>query len=112
MVTPGAAGSATTILTATLSVQFNMTPSTTALVISFLFGALTFVDKTVPFLQRIIFYVINSITIFSVAMGVNYAGMALIEKKEFKPVALERSLQPKEAVAPPQKEPFFHDWFD
>jgi hypothetical protein len=109
MVTPGAAGSATTMLTATLSTQLSLPPSWTGMAISFLFGTLTFADKSVPLLQRFVFYVINSITIFTVAMGINYAGMTISETRETKPPALTRSLHPE---SPEQVKPsFFHEWF-
>ena len=109
MVTPGAAGSATTMLTATLSAQLSLPPSWTGMAISFLFGTLTFADKSVPLLQRFVFYIINSITIFSVAMGVNYAGMIISETRGTEPAALTRSLDPEstEHVKPA----FFHEWF-
>jgi hypothetical protein len=75
MFTPGMAGAATTVLTGTLASVFGFRGDITALVISFMFGLLVLAEHGVPLLQRAIFYVLNSITIFSVAIGLNQAGV-------------------------------------
>jgi hypothetical protein len=55
--------------------------------------------------MRILFYIINSLTIFAVAIGINQAGMA-VEKstREVKdPPAIERKVEP-------ESQSFFHNW--
>lgn len=68
MLTPGLAGSMTMLITNALSVQFELTPSWTGLLISFLCGTLVFIAG-VSLAQRLVYYVLNSLIIFSVAAG-------------------------------------------
>lgn len=74
MLTPGLAGGITMMIANTLWVQFALPQKWTALLVSFLFGAIVFSVKTMPIWQRPIFYLLNSLIIFSMGVGVNTVG--------------------------------------
>src|SRR5262249_7427472 len=61
--------------TTTLSVNFNLPRNWTGLVISFLFGVLVLV-QSLPWIQRVALYVLNSLVIFAVALGANTTAVA------------------------------------
>lgn len=106
MMTPGVAGAMTTMITGTLVSQFGLPGNWTGLVISLLMGLAVWADKSVVIYQRIVFYLINSLTIYAVAIGVNTAGMAISHGEEGikAPPAIERSV-------PDDQKKFFQDWF-
>ena len=106
MLTPGAAGATTTMITATLVSQFGLPGNWTGLVISLLLGLSVWADKSVAIYQRIIFYIVNSLTIFTVALGLNTAGMVVNQKVErfVNPPKIERQV-------PPESKAFFQGWF-
>jgi hypothetical protein len=105
MITPGIAGATTTLITGTLYSQFAVPAKWVGLVISLLFGLTVWADKQVPIYQRMVFYVINSLTIFAVAIGINQAGMAveMSSRPPKDPTVIERKV-------PPESKSFFHDW--
>jgi hypothetical protein len=105
MLTPGVAGALSVMITGSLVSQFGLPGSWTALVISFLIGTIVWLNQQVPILQRILFYVLNSLVIFSVAVGVNEAGRAVSRE----PVAVEQSRGSPDTAGPP--EGFFQPWF-
>ena len=74
MITPGAAGAFTMMITNTLCQQFaELHLGLTGLLVSFLFGAVVFgYGASVP--VRMMYYMINSLIIFTVAMGSNAIG--------------------------------------
>ena len=102
MLTPGVAGGLTTLITATLSSQFNLPAKWTSLLISALLGLLiVWADEELSIPKKIPFFVLNSLIIFSMAVGTNTVGEAATARP--KPaVALERE--------PQGGKPFFHDW--
>jgi len=106
MITPGVAGATTTMIAGTLYSQFGLPAKWVGLVLSLLFGLAVWADKQVPLYQRIFFYVINSLTIFAVAIGINQAGIAVevstLQAKN--PHVIERKVQP-------ESKSFFHNWF-
>ncbi|SEQ96876.1 hypothetical protein SAMN05421690_1004111 [Nitrosomonas sp. Nm51] len=115
MITPGLAGSATTMITGTLVTTFGFPGAVTALIVSFVFGLMALADKSVAAYYKFIFYIINSVTIFSVAVGLNQAGMAIIERDRQAPTVEERTLGPAEDeehdAMQAESRPFFQEWF-
>ncbi len=77
MLTPGVAGGVTMLIANTLWVVFSLPPRWTSLVLSFVLGLLVFVTTGAPVWQRVVYYVLNSLIIFSVSIGTNYAGVAV-----------------------------------
>ncbi len=112
MIAPGVAGSATTMITGTLVTTFGFPGAVTALAVSFVFGLMVLADKTLTMSYKLLFYVINSMIIFSVAVGLNQSGMAIIERD--KPVStMERSLDSAddEQSNSAEAKQFFQEWF-
>ena len=78
MLTPGIAGGVTMLIANALWVAFSLPPRWTSLVLSFLLGLLVFVATTrVPVWQRVVYYLLNSLIIFSVSIGTNYVGVGV-----------------------------------
>ncbi|HYS00039.1 MAG TPA: hypothetical protein VEO58_13540 [Gemmatimonadales bacterium] len=79
MLTPGIAGGVTMLIANALWVAFALPPRWTSLVLSFVVGLPVFVAKGgVPAWQRAVYYVLNSLIIFSVSIGTNYVGVGLM----------------------------------
>jgi hypothetical protein len=76
MLTPGVAGGMAMLITNTLCRQFPTLPLRwTALVLSFALGLLVFsASMDIAVWQRLLYYVLNSLIIFSVGAGANYLG--------------------------------------
>lgn len=91
MITPGVAGGITMTITNTLTSQFSLPGRWTALAISFLCGLLVFVTKRFSFGKKLVFYVINSLIIFTVATGTNYYGTVAQTELSYK---ISNSLYP------------------
>lgn len=84
MITPGAAGAFTMVITNTLCSQFDtLAPNYTALAVSFLFGAVVFHYGS-ALAARVLYFIVNSLIIFVVAHGSNTIG-ARIEERIDKP---------------------------
>ncbi len=79
MMTPGVAGAITMTISNTMWVQFGVQQRWSALVLSFAFGALVFTATRLKIWQRSIYYVLNSLIIFSAAAGSNYIGYQVSE---------------------------------
>src|SRR2546422_1640859 len=78
MLTPGIAGGVTMLIANALWVAFSLPPRWTSLALSFLLGLLVFVATTrVPVWQRAVYYLLNSLIIFSVSIGTNYVGVGV-----------------------------------
>lgn len=75
MVTPGVAGGMVMAITNTLWLHFGLEPRWSGLGLSFLLGTVVFVAGSLPVWKRGVLYVLNSLIIFSVAAGANYAGV-------------------------------------
>jgi hypothetical protein len=73
MLTPGVAGSMTMMITNALATNFDMPRAWMGLVLSFVFGLLVLVS-TKGLLLKGLFYVLNSLVIFCVAVGANGLG--------------------------------------
>ena len=79
MMTPGVAGAITMTISNTMWVQFGLQQRWSALALSFAFGALVFAATRIPVWQRAVYYVLNSLIIFSAAAGGNYIGYQVSE---------------------------------
>jgi len=84
MLTPGLAGGVTMMIANALWLQFSLPQKWTGLVISFLFGLLVFITENIPYWQRSIYYILNSLVIFSIGVGSSALGASL-EQKPFSP---------------------------
>jgi hypothetical protein len=107
MVTPGAAGALTMMITNTLAKNFGLWPNWTALLISLIIGALVvFVPASSMFwLWKTLLWVVNSLVIFAMATGTNQAGVAIATPADKKAIA-----KPDQQVA--ANTPFFSHWLD
>ena len=76
MITPGAAGALTMLIANTLWVTFAWPQRYTGLILSFMFALIAFVAAAIPKWQRVIYWLLNGLIIFSVAAGANVAGVA------------------------------------
>lgn len=70
MLTPGVAGSLTMMITNALAVSFTMPRAWTGLALSFVFGLLVLASAKAVW-QKAVYYVLNSLVIFCVAVGAN-----------------------------------------
>jgi len=73
MLTPGIAGGITMTIANTLWVQFGLESKWTALVISFALSLLVFRAQNIPFWEKIIYYGLNALIIYSVGVGAQKA---------------------------------------
>ena len=103
MLTPGIAGAMTTLITASLASQFGLPAKWTGLLVSALFGLVVW-SRAVPLWQRCVFYVLNTLVIFSMALGANSIGIAATAAR---PDAAGFVESPSDA---PPRRPFFHSW--
>ena len=136
MITPGAAGAFTMTITNTLCQQFGaLHLGVTGLVVSFLFGAVVF-GYGASIAARLVYYLINSLVIFTVAMGSNAIGQQASElsrqaagqavtvsaNEKARDFNLAGNERPESAGAkkdqpsrppsePPPKPKFFRNWF-
>ena len=74
MLTPGIAGATTMMITSSLVAAFHLPGSYVALAISLVLGLITMSDESLKLPERTIYYVLNSLVIFSMAFGLNAAG--------------------------------------
>jgi len=74
MLTPGFAGAVAMMISNTLVHAFGLPPAWSALVLSFLLGSIVWV-ASVSLLRGTVYYVLNSLIIFSVAFGTNTLGL-------------------------------------
>ena len=79
MMTPGVAGAITMTISNAMWVQFGLQQRWSALMLSFAFGALVFTATRLPVWQRGVYYMLNSLIIFSAAAGGNYIGYQVSE---------------------------------
>ncbi|MEM8574677.1 MAG: hypothetical protein AAGF48_08585 [Pseudomonadota bacterium] len=80
MLTPGAMGGATLTITNTLGNVFQLPLGIVALLVSALFAAMLWaVTESAALWQRIVFFLLNTLIIFCVAMGSNTAGLKIVQ---------------------------------
>src|SRR2546427_7668929 len=96
MLTPGIAGGVTMLIANALWVAFSLPPRWTSLVLSFLLGLLVFVATRVPLWQRAVYYLLNSLIIFSVSIGTNYVGVGLTHPPAQQSNAMQPSARSEE----------------
>ena len=94
------AGATTTMITGTLASQFALPGNYTALIVSFILGLMVWNDTSINIFKRALFYVVNSVIIFTMAMGFNAAGVAASKTEQ----QITRSVPQEDSV-------FFNDWF-
>ena len=80
MLTPGIAGGTTMLISNSLWFQFGLPPQYSALALSFSLGVLVLVNMKTPVWQKGIYYLLNSLIIFSVGMGTNAIGAATVQQ--------------------------------
>ena len=80
MLSPGVIGLITMIVTNALGSAFDLPHSWTALVISALFGLLVGIPELVPLLHKGLYFVLNSLIIFSMAIGANVIAVPVAAK--------------------------------
>ncbi|MBK8906957.1 MAG: hypothetical protein IPM60_03365 [Rhodospirillales bacterium] len=108
MLTPLVAGASVTMITGTLVRELGFPGAWTGLALSLLFGVVLLFDTTIKILAiRAVFYLLNSLTVFSVAAGLNAAGAAAVGAMPPAPAA-EREL-PRGGEAP--SDTLFQPWF-
>jgi hypothetical protein len=106
MLTPGVAGSLTVLITGTLASQFGLPGNWTALILSFVLGLMVWANTKLPRVQRVVFYLLNSLVIFSVANGINEAGVAATNSSESRVVTRGSPNRPEW-----EEGKFFQSWF-
>jgi len=74
ILTPGIAGGISMVISNTLWMNFGLTPRWSGLVISFLLGLLVLATVEIVLWQKGIYWVLNSLIIFSVGAGTNTVG--------------------------------------
>jgi hypothetical protein len=107
MITPGALGAVAMAATNAFCNNFSfLNHGYVGLALSFIFG-LTAVIKAASYIERLLFYVLNSIVIFSVAFGTNQVGQQIQRVSAMTFVAYA------DTIEAPHAEPiaFFGDWF-
>ena len=107
--TPLIAGVTTTTITGTLASQFYLPAHWVAIITCLVLSSLVTMKQGLPYYQRAIYYLINAVTIFTVSMGINAAGIAAT-KNHSEEAPIVRSMPPEE-LAKTVKRPFFDEWF-
>lgn len=75
MVTPGAVGAMVMLITNSVCTQFpEITPRWTAFLLSFLFATFVLSSAEIALRAKIVFWLVNSLIIFSVSVGTNNIG--------------------------------------
>lgn len=107
--TPLIAGVTTTTVTGTLASQFSLPAPWVAIITCLILSSLVSMKQGLPFYQRAVYYLINAVTIFTVSMGINAAGIAAT-KSYGEQTPIVRAVPP-ENTAKNVKRPFFDEWF-
>ncbi|MGR9045866.1 MAG: hypothetical protein ACU83N_11250 [Gammaproteobacteria bacterium] len=107
--TPLIAGVTTTTVTGTLASQFSLPAPWVAVITCLILSSLVSMKQGLPFYQRATYYLINAVTIFTVSMGINAAGIAAT-KSHGQETPIVRTMPPDNATQG-VKRPFFDEWF-
>ncbi|MGR9115873.1 MAG: hypothetical protein ACU85E_08920 [Gammaproteobacteria bacterium] len=109
--TPLIAGVTTTTITGTLASQFYLPANWVAVITCLVLSTLVTMKNGLPYYQRAIYYLINAITIFTVSMGINAAGIAATKHYgNAEQIAITRTMPPEQAGQTTNR-PFFDEWF-
>lgn len=109
--TPLIAGVTTTTITGTLASQFYLPANWVAVITCLVLASLVTMKAGLHYYQRVIYYLINAITIFTVSMGINAAGIAATKHYgEPKDIPIARGM-PSDGTKYPNERPFFDEWF-
>ena len=81
--TPAAAGAIVLLIANTLGAVFGLPRAVTALVLSAIIGALIVARFRTTFLARLWYWIVNSLTIFAVALGANGTVSAMTAPNSF-----------------------------
>ena len=101
MLTPGITGGVIMFITNSFCCQFSIEPRWVGLFLSFLFGLLVLKAETIPRWERGVYYVLNSLVIFSVAFGTAQLGTEIEPKSKLTHKAgLIQEYQPSFAKLP------------
>ncbi len=100
MLTPGICGATTMSITSSLVSAFQLPGSYVALSISMLMGLIVMADERIRMPARLIYYVLNSLVIFSMAFGLNAASVQ----------AFNDSRETTRMVMPEDESSFFQPW--
>lgn len=104
MLTPGLAGAMTMAITNALCSNFALPRPSIALTLSVLLGILTVGAATMPWWQKLIFTLFNSLFIFAMAVGTSTLGAAQAGPQ----VTSQASSHPPESVA--ASTAYLHEW--
>ena len=105
MLTPAMAALGVTMMSGVLAGQFGLPGKWTGLIFSFILGTVVFADRETPIIQRALFYVINSLTIYTMAIGINEAGVAAMSAHPAVPDACRAVVEEGAGKG------FFSPWF-
>ena len=97
------------MITGTLASIFGLPGGITGLVVSFIIGLVVWSDTKVAWPKRLLLYVVNSMFIFTVAMGINQAGVAATSAGD--KTRDQSKYQPRGVTPEAERPPFFHPWF-
>lgn len=107
MLTPGIAGATIMLITNALHQQFDAPQRWVALVLSLLLATLVFGDRRTVLWQRGVFYLLNALIIFSMAVGVNSGASAIARQGGTQ----DTELVPESATAESSGNTFLQEWF-
>ena len=100
MLTPGICGATTMSITSSLVSAFQLPGNYVALSISLVMGLIVIADERIKMPGRLVYYVLNSLVIFSMAFGLNAASVQ----------AFNDSQESTRLVMPEGTSVFFQPW--
>jgi len=88
MVTPGVAGGLTMIIANSITYHFHIKLAFVGLFVSCLFSLIAIYSAKMDIFQRLVFFVLNSLVIFAMALGSNAAGINILSEKQKPPAGV------------------------
>jgi hypothetical protein len=117
MTTPGIAGGLVMVITNALALKFDFGQylAHTVLLLSFIVGLVVFKDLSARWYEKIAFYILNSLIIFSIATGTNTVGKELSSNSEKIDFQFKKhnnpEFLPEPLSAENEENRYFKDWF-